>query len=98
MDFKVLITDSAIADLRKIVQFVAHDDRTAALRLGEKLISRAMRLATMPDRFAFHDPARGIRKMPLPPYLIFYTIDTASRFVSILHFWHGARRNPEFLG
>lgn len=96
MDFKVLITDSALADLREIVQFVSHDDPVAALRLGEKLIARAMQLADMPERFGFHDPARGIRKMPVPPYLIFYTCETGSRAIHVLHFWHGARRHPRF--
>jgi len=40
MDFKVLITDSALADLREIVEFIAQDDAQAAARLGEKLIAR----------------------------------------------------------
>ena len=35
MDFKVLIADSAIADLKEIVEFVAEDNREATLRLGE---------------------------------------------------------------
>jgi hypothetical protein len=38
MDFKVLIAESAIADLKEIVEFVAEDNREAALRLGEKLL------------------------------------------------------------
>lgn len=37
MDFKVLIADSAIADLKEIVEFVAQDNADAATRLGEKL-------------------------------------------------------------
>jgi len=96
MDFKVLITDSALAGLREIVTFVAHDDPVAALRLGEKLISRVLRLSANPERFAFHDAERGIRKMPLPPYLVFYSCDATARLVHILHFWHGAREWPEF--
>jgi addiction module RelE/StbE family toxin len=96
MDFKVLITDNALADLREIVRFVAYDDPAAALRLGEKLVAHALRLTTFPDRFPLHDPKRGIRKMPVPPYLIFYHIDAAAGTVDILHFWHGARRHPDF--
>ena len=38
MDFKVLIADSAIADLKEIVEFVAEDNPEAAIRLGEKLL------------------------------------------------------------
>jgi plasmid stabilization system protein ParE len=96
MDFKVLIADSAIADLKEIVEFVAHDDPDAASRLGEKLVDRALSLARMPQRFAFHDEQRGIRKMPLPPFLVFYTCDEVPGVVNVLHFWHGARRSPEF--
>lgn len=38
MEFKVLIAETAIADLKEIVEFVAHDDQDAGARVGEKLI------------------------------------------------------------
>jgi addiction module RelE/StbE family toxin len=96
MDFKVLITDSAIADLKEIVEFVAADNPEAATRLGEKLLARALSLETLPERFPFHDRLRGIRKMPVSPFLIYYKCDEETSVVNILHFWHGARRRPEF--
>ena len=52
MGFKVLITDSALNDLREIVEFVAQDDPHAAESLGEKLIVRALSLANLPERHA----------------------------------------------
>lgn len=79
MDFKVLIAENAIADLKEIVEFVAQDDSDAATRLGNKLVACALSLRTMPQRFPFHDQQRGIRKMALPPFLIFYTCDEAGR-------------------
>ena len=94
MDFKVLITDSAIADLKEIVEFVAQDDQNAAVRVGEKLVTNAMKLTTMPERFPMHDSERGIRKMPSPPFIIFYSCDHNERAVNVLHFWHGARQSP----
>jgi len=96
MGFKVLITDSALNDLREIVEFVAQDDPSAAERLGERLVVRAMSLSDFPERHALHDPNRNIRKVPLAPYLIFYTFDEMAGVVNILHFWHGARRWPQF--
>jgi plasmid stabilization system protein ParE len=96
MDYKVLITDAALSDLREIVEFVSQDDPSAAARLGEKLISRALSLRTLPERHSSHDTARGICKMPLSPYLLFYTCDKERGVVNILHFWHGARQWPEF--
>ena len=71
MDFKVLIADSAIADLKQIVEFVAEDNSEAAIRLGEKLLGHALSLATFPERFPFHDRRRGIRKMPVSPFPIY---------------------------
>jgi plasmid stabilization system protein ParE len=96
MDFKVLIADSALNDLREIVEFVAQDDPVAAERLGLKLLARALSLAAMPQRFAFRDRTRGIRKMPAPPFLIYYTCDEPRSTVNILHFWHSARQTPQF--
>lgn len=53
MDFKVLIADSAIADLKEIVAFVAEDNPEAAIQLGEKLLAHALSLATLPGTFSF---------------------------------------------
>ena len=96
MDFKVLIADSAITDLKEIVEFVAQDDADAAIRLGNKLIDRALALQNFPQRFPFHDERRGIRKMPLPPFLVFYICDEKAHAVNVVHFWHGARQSPQF--
>ncbi len=94
MDFKVLITDTALGDLREIVEYIAEGDRTAAELLGLRLVDQALSLRNLPLRFAFYDRLRGIRKMALPPYLIFYVCDEGAATVSILHFWRGARRSP----
>jgi plasmid stabilization system protein ParE len=96
MDFKILIAESAIADLRNIVEFVAEDDPHAATRLANKLIDRALSLGALPHRCPFFDERRGIRKMTIRPYLVFYTCDDESRIVNIIHFWHGARLAPSF--
>jgi plasmid stabilization system protein ParE len=96
MDYQVLIADTALADLREIVEFIAQDDAGAAGRFGQRLVDRALSLGWQPGRFPFHDRLRGIRKMPLRPYLIFYVCDESANTVSIIHFWHGARRSPDF--
>jgi plasmid stabilization system protein ParE len=58
MDFKVLIADGAIAELKQIVEFVAEDNPEAAIRLGEKLLGHALSLAKLPERFPLHDRRR----------------------------------------
>ena len=96
MGFKVVITDNALGDLQEIVEFVAQDDPASAVRLGEKIITATLSLAEMPARCPLHDSQRGIRKMTLSPYLIFYTCNEMASVVNILHIWHGARRSPDF--
>lgn len=77
-------------------EIIVQDDPKAAGSLGEKLITRSQNLKTLPERHPYHDERRKIRKMPLLPYLIFYSVDVSARVVNILHFWHGARRTPPF--
>jgi toxin ParE1/3/4 len=96
MDYRVLIAESAVDDLREIVAFVAADDPVAAVRLGDKLVNHALSLAAFPARHSLYDKERNIRKMAVPPYLIYYTTHEPTRSVNIIHFWHGARCSPDF--
>jgi plasmid stabilization system protein ParE len=96
VDYKVLITDSALNDLKGIVLFIAEDDASAAVRVGERLIDRALSLGTMPARCPYHDSAQGIRKMTASPFQIYYNSDESHAVVHILHFWHAARLSPKF--
>ena len=96
MDYKVLITDAALDDLKGIVSFIAEDDASAGVRVGERLIDRALSLGKMPARCPDHDSLRGIRKMTAAPFIIYYNSDETIASVHILHFWHAARLSPKF--
>lgn len=95
MDYKVLITDAALDDLKSIVSFIAEDDTSAAVRVGERLIDRALSLEKMPARCPYHDSLRGVRKMTAAPFIVYYNCDEVGGVVHILHFWHAARLSPE---
>jgi plasmid stabilization system protein ParE len=71
MDFKVLITETAVADLKEIVEFVAQDNPNAAISLGEKPVDRALALTSMPQRFSFHDRQRGISQNAVAAFFDF---------------------------
>ena len=96
MDCRVLITDAALDDLKGIVSFIVKDDPRAAVRVGERLIDRALSLGKMPTRCPFYDAVRGIRKMTAAPFQIYYHHNEEAGVVHILHFWHVARLFPEF--
>jgi toxin ParE1/3/4 len=50
MDFRVEITDPAIADLAEIVSYIARDNPTAATALGNNLLDAALSLADTPHK------------------------------------------------
>jgi plasmid stabilization system protein ParE len=96
MDFGFKITDRARRDLLSIWKFIARDNRLAADRFYEELMTAAESLRRFPDRHGCSIKRPNIRKLPYQHYLIFYKIDEANHTVEILRFWHAAR-NPRRL-
>lgn len=98
MDFKIIWSDAAIADLQEVCSYVAQHDPQAAARIGRGILDHVRVLASFP----FIDPtyprgARGtLREIVFRSYRIFYDVSEQSRSVEILHVWHGARDEPEF--
>ena len=98
MDYQVIWTDAAIADLHDIGAYIARDNPQAAERVGRGLLGHVRILASFP----FIGPtyprgARGkLREIVYRSYRIFYDADEENQRVEILHVWHGARGEPEF--
>ena len=98
MDFKIIWSDVAIADLQDICAYVAQHDPQAADRIGRGILDHVRVLASFP----FIGPtyprgARGtLREIVFRSYRIFYDVSEGSLSVEILHVWHGARDEPEF--
>lgn len=98
MEFKVIWTAAAIADLRDICAWIAQDDPGAALRVGRGILEHVRILATFPlIGPTYPRGAKGpLREIVRRPYRIFYDVSEESHSVQILHVWHGARREPDF--
>ena len=98
MDFKVIWSDAAIADLHDICSCIAHHDPQAAQRMGRGVLDHVRILASFP----FIGPtyprgSRGsLREIVFRSYRIFYDVSESPRSVEILHVWHGAREEPTF--
>jgi len=95
MDFRVEITDPAIADLAEIVSYIARDNPDAASALGNNLLDAALSLAETPYKGSPYQKLTGIRKLTLRPFKIFYRVKEEKQVVEILRFWHSARREPK---
>jgi len=95
MDFRVEITNPAIADLAEIVSYIARDNPEAAATLGNNLLDAALSLAESPLKGSPYQKLPGIRKLTLRPFKIFYRVNESRNLVEILRFWHSARSEPK---
>ena len=95
MDFRVEITDPAIADLREIISYIARDNPAAATVIGDNLLDASLSLAQMPYKGTPYRAIVGVRKLTMPPFKIFYRVRESRKQVEVLRFWHSARTEPK---
>lgn len=95
MDFRVEVTDPAIADLAEIVAYIAQDSPGEARALGDNLLDAAVSLAQAPYKGSRYQKLAGIQKLTLRPFKIFYRVNEQRKTVEILRFWHSARTEPD---
>ena len=88
---KVFLTQSAIADLESIGDWIAADSAERARAFVLLLRIRCQQLADMPRAFPLvpRYESHGVRRRPVGDYLIFYRV--AADRVEVVHVLHGAR-------
>ena len=96
MAYKIPFTEDALVDLEVLLSFIRDENATAAERLGRELLSHVELLQDFPRLGGPLAYGRGIRMLVHFPILIYYRNDEDARLIEILHFWHGARRDPIF--
>jgi plasmid stabilization system protein ParE len=96
VDFQVVWTEPALADLEAIVRRVAKDDPTAAeeLRLGLLGSVRVLEQFPLIGPAYERDRTGRAREILHRRYRIFYRVREAEGRVEILTVWHGARQEP----
>ena len=99
MDYKVIWTDEAIADLRQLTARIAEDNPIAAVKFGEELIRRSMLLGQHPrlGRVLREQKLDTVREMIVRPYRLIYEINDQAATVNVRLLWHGARQEPDTL-
>ena len=99
MALKLVWTPLARDDLRRIVSYVAQDNRAAAIRIGERILSSVEPLKSMPQlgRKVPERQDETIREIIRGNYRIIYRVREEQNVVEIWRIWHGARGTPELL-
>lgn len=94
MDYRVILSRPALADLGEIARYIAGDNPTAAEHVGLELVALAESLAQLPRRGGVMRMRPSTRRLVQAPYLVTYRIDEMQRVVYVLRFWH-AKRDPQ---
>jgi toxin ParE1/3/4 len=88
---KVVLAQTAIADLIEIGRYIKKDNPLRAETFVEELEQKCRELGTMPHAFPLvpHRKNRNIRRRVHDDYLIFYRVGAIQ--VEVLHIVHGAQ-------
>jgi addiction module RelE/StbE family toxin len=97
MDYQIVWSKTALADLRDLVRYIAADDPESARRFGDCIVSRVEGLRAFPRLGRMVPECRDdrVREIILTPYRIVYEVDDGRAMLSVLRVWHGARGEPE---
>jgi addiction module RelE/StbE family toxin len=92
--YRVRITPRALCDLQTIFDYIAQDSPDHAAGMIERIFGAIDGLEFMPYRFKVLEGAekKGIRSIPVRPYLVRFRVEEEAGIVRILHVRHGARR------
>lgn len=97
MIYSVEISQRAEEDLHEIFHYIS--DSLLSPQSAERLLSRIetsiMSLDNMPYRFSAYDKepwrSRGVRKMTVDNFLVFYIPDDEKRCVTVIRIMYGGR-------
>lgn len=79
----VIITDGAIEDLGRIVEFLAHTDPAMAVRVGQELVDAGLELENLAGRFRVVTTRRGVdyRRRNIRDWAIIYRIGADAVYI-----------------
>jgi len=98
MDYRVVLSPSARADIRSIVRYISDDDPDRAMTFGRQLILEARKLAKFPElgRVVPEIGDRSIREIIVRRnYRVVYRVNRELKLIEVVRFWHAARGVPE---
>ena len=97
MAFQIVWSQTAVEDLKGIVQYIALDDPDASAKLAGRIIQRIETASELPfsNRTVPEKGQESIREAILKPYRIIYHVDAERSAIYILRIWRAARGIPD---
>jgi plasmid stabilization system protein ParE len=98
MDYRVIFKDTFLADLERIVRFIAVHNPSPARKLGDMIIQSGESLCFFPERHPKVRQRPGVRRFIVKNYFkVFYRVQPESRTVEVLRCWDGRRGSDPVL-
>lgn len=97
MSYGIFYTAKAQDDLKEIYEYIAFglQEPMTARKLYGSIASAKHTLDTFPLRNALFEKepwqSRGLRKLPVGNYLVFYTVDEEKKNIHIIRIMYGGR-------
>ena len=97
MKYKVVLTEQTQIDLRDIYEYIAFTllEPGIAVRQLERIEKAILSLDEMPNRFKTFESepwySRGLHKMPVDNFIVFYIPNIADKIVTIIRVMYGGR-------
>ena len=97
MEFDIIWSNRARAELRAIHDYISLDNPAAADRVCDAIYKRVEVLRGAPKLAQVYDcdSSDEIRHTVSGKYRIFFSINETEHRVEVLCVWHGARQEPE---
>jgi toxin ParE1/3/4 len=96
--YRILMSPRAASDLASIHQHIEKDSPQNAASVVADLVQALDSLEALPHRYPVYQGRRQtsqqVRRMPVPPYLIYYRVNDRTLAVGVITIRHGKRRQP----
>lgn len=95
--YNLAIAEAAEADLDGIADYISYElkEPTTALKQLARIEEAMATLEELPERHSLvqdrYLAAKGIKKLPMDNYLIFYTVNKSTNTINIVRVLHGRR-------
>lgn len=96
MALKIILTDSALADFERLMEWSVENHPAGTERFGTALLNHIELLRQYP---ALGEPIKGFsraRRLLHSPFYIYYRVHEEKEKIEVLRFWHVSRRQPKF--
>ncbi len=103
-EWKVTVAPSFREDIRNIHSYISNTllEPETARNLSDRILKAVSGISELPCRYPVYEKepwqSRGLRKMPIGNYLVFYLVNEQDKIVMVLRVFYAGRNIEKCLG